>query len=88
MLRKHADCRICTYAPEVVLRQHANCRLCIYATEVLLRQHANCRICTYAPEVVLTQHAILSRLKKPDNGKQTSEACKETGQRRQRKKES
>jgi hypothetical protein len=37
---------------------------------------------------VLTQHAILSRLKKPDNGKQTSEACKETGQRRQRKKES
>jgi hypothetical protein len=28
------------------------------------------------------QHARLSRLKKPDNGKRTSGACKETGQRR------
>ena len=43
---------------------------------------ANWGHCTYATEIVWKQHAKLSRLKKPDNGKRTSEACKETGQRR------
>ncbi len=56
-VKQHANCRLCTYALEVMLRQHAYCRLCTYATEVVLRQHANCRLCTYAPEVVLRQHA-------------------------------
>jgi hypothetical protein len=36
---------------------------------------------------VLKQHAKLSRLEKPDKGKRTSEACKETDQRRLKEKE-
>jgi hypothetical protein len=36
----------------------------------------------------LKQHAKLSRLKKPDNGKRTLEACKETSQGDGKKKES
>jgi hypothetical protein len=39
-------------------------------------------------EIVWKQHAKLSRLKKPDNGKQTSGACKETGQRRRKERKS
>jgi hypothetical protein len=44
----------------------------------------NRRHCTYVTEIMLKQHAKLSRLKKPDNGKRTSEACRETGQRRRK----
>jgi hypothetical protein len=36
----------------------------------------------YVTEIAIKQHATLSRLKKPDNGKRTLGACKETGQRR------
>jgi hypothetical protein len=42
------------------------------------------RHCTYTTEIVWKQHAKLSRLKKPDIGKWTSGAYKETGQRRQK----
>ncbi len=54
----------------------------------MLKLLANWRHYTYATEIVLKQHAKLSRLKKPDNGKRTLGACKATGQRRQKEKES
>jgi beta-galactosidase/beta-glucuronidase len=38
----------------------------------------------YATEIVWKQHAKPSRLRKPDNGKRTSGAWKETGQRRRK----
>ncbi len=92
VLRQHANCRLCTYVKEgkVVLRQHANCRLCTYAKEgkVVLRQHANCTVGLYLRPGSRAETARkLLRLKKPDNGKRTSEACKEAGQRKRRKKE-
>ncbi len=95
VLRRHANgSRVKATHRKVVSRRYANGR-CVKATRrkshvkiacnrSRVKLLANRRHCTYVTEIVLKQHAKLSRLKKPDNGKRTSEACKETGQRRRK----
>jgi hypothetical protein len=95
VLRRYANrSRVKATRRKVVLRRHANGSR-VKATRRKSHVKIACKQkscqATREPEALhlrygnrVKQHAKLSRLMKPDNGKRTSEACKETGRRRRK----